>query len=173
MGLRTLPACPLARNRGHMQPLAHSVLSHLRRLLTRRDMSSRGVPRGVPRAGSHALRNEERVMRIRTAVIPAAGLGTRMLPATKAVPKEMLPLADVPTIQYIVEEAVDSGIEHVVIVTNESKRAIQEYFAETPDLRDALERKGDSKTLELLRRIETMARISYVYQHERRGLGHA
>jgi len=112
-------------------------------------------------------------MRIRTAVIPAAGLGTRMLPATKAVPKEMLPLADVPTIQYIVEEAVDSGIEHVVIVTNESKRAIQEYFAETPELRDALERKGDTKTLELLRQIETMARISYVYQHERRGLGHA
>src|SRR5262249_14897531 len=137
--------------------------------LTRRNISSRAVPH----AGSHAPRNEERAMRIRTAVIPAAGLGTRMLPATKSVPKEMLPLADVPTIQYIVEEAVVSGIEHVVIVTNESKRAIPEYFAETPELRDALERKGDMKTLELLHRIETMARISYVYQRERRGLGHA
>src|SRR5262245_41397359 len=80
----------------HMQALAHSVQSHLRRLLTRR----KGSSRALPHAGPHAPRNEERAMRIRIAVIPAAGLGTRMLPATKAVPKEMLPLADVPTIQY-------------------------------------------------------------------------
>src|SRR5262249_8648471 len=112
-------------------------------------------------------------MRIRTAVIPAAGLGTRMLPATKAVPKEMLPLADAPTIQYIIEEAVDSGIEQVVIVTNESKQAIQEHFVETPELQAALRRKADAKTLDALHRIETRARITYAYQRERRGLGHA
>lgn len=112
-------------------------------------------------------------MKVRTAVIPAAGLGTRVLPASKAVPKEMLPLADTPTIQYIVEEAVASGIERVVIVTHESKRAIQEHFTDTPDLRAALERKGDTATLERLRRLETMADIRYCYQEERRGLGHA
>ncbi len=112
-------------------------------------------------------------MKIRTAVIPAAGLGTRVLPASKAVPKEMLPLADTPTIQYIVEEAVASGIERVVIVTHESKGSIQEHFTDTPDLRAALERKGDTKTLEDLYRIEHLAHIDYCYQEERRGLGHA
>jgi UTP--glucose-1-phosphate uridylyltransferase len=110
---------------------------------------------------------------IRKAVIPAAGLGTRVLPATKAIPKEMLPLADAPTIQYIVEEAVASGVEHIIIVIHETKRAIQDYFSDTPDLRAALERKGDTQTLALLHRIETMAQISYCYQHERLGLGHA
>lgn len=112
-------------------------------------------------------------MKVRTAVIPAAGLGTRVLPASKAVPKEMLPLADTPTIQYVVEEAVASGIERVVIVTHESKHAIQDHFRDTPDLRAALERKGDVKALAQLRRIETMAEIQYCYQEERRGLGHA
>jgi UTP--glucose-1-phosphate uridylyltransferase len=112
-------------------------------------------------------------MQVHIAVIPAAGLGTRVLPASKAVPKEMLPLADTPTIQYVVEEAVASGIERIVIVTHESKRSIQDHFSETPELRAALERKGDAKALDQLRRIETMADIRYCYQEERRGLGHA
>lgn len=112
-------------------------------------------------------------MKIRKVVIPAAGLGTRVLPATKAVPKEMLPLADKPTIQYIIEEAVASGIEHVIIVTSASKHAIEEHFTETPELNAALERKGDTKKLEMLRQIENLAQISYTLQPEARGLGHA
>lgn len=112
-------------------------------------------------------------MKIRKAVIPAAGLGTRLLPATKAVPKEMLPLADKPTIQYIIEEAVASGIEHVIIVTSRTKRAIEDYFDESPELRAALEKKGDRAKLEMLERIESMAQISFTRQPQARGLGHA
>lgn len=112
-------------------------------------------------------------MKIRKAVIPAAGLGTRVLPATKAIPKEMLPLADKPTIQYIIEEAVASGIEHIIIVTSRTKRAIEDHFDETPELRAALERKGDRAKLEMLERIESMAQISFTRQPSPRGLGHA
>ncbi|HEU5439153.1 MAG TPA: UTP--glucose-1-phosphate uridylyltransferase GalU [Ktedonobacterales bacterium] len=112
-------------------------------------------------------------MKIRKAVIPAAGLGTRLLPATKAVPKEMLPLADQPTIQYIIEEAVASGIEHVVIVTSRTKRAIEDYFDESPALRAALEKKGDRARLEMIERIESMVQISFTRQPQARGLGHA
>src|SRR5215831_3870489 len=109
-------------------------------------------------------------MKIRKAVIPAAGLGTRVLPATKAVPKEMLPLADKPTIQYIIEEAVASGIEHVIVVTSRTKRAIEDHFDESPELHAALERKSDRTKLE---KIETMAQISFTRQPSPRGLGHA
>jgi UTP--glucose-1-phosphate uridylyltransferase len=112
-------------------------------------------------------------MRIRKAVIPAAGLGTRVLPATKAIPKEMLPLADKPTIQYIIEEAVASGIEHVIIVTSRTKRAIEDHFDESPELSAALERKGDVKKLEMLERIENMVQLSFTRQPAPRGLGHA
>lgn len=112
-------------------------------------------------------------MKIRKAVIPAAGLGTRVLPATKAIPKEMLPLADKPTIQYIVEEAVASGIEHVIIVTSRTKRAIEDYFDESPELRAVLERKGDKVKLDMLERIESMAQISFTRQPRPHGLGHA
>lgn len=112
-------------------------------------------------------------MRIRKAVIPAAGLGTRVLPATKAIPKEMLPLADKPTIQYIIEEAVASGIEHVIIVTSRTKRAIEDHFDESPELSAALERKGDFKKLEMLERIENMVQLSFTRQPAPRGLGHA
>jgi UTP--glucose-1-phosphate uridylyltransferase len=112
-------------------------------------------------------------MKIRKAVIPAAGLGTRVLPATKAIPKEMLPLADKPTIQYIIEEAVASGIEHIIIVTSRTKRAIEDHFDETPELRAALERKGDHKKLEMLERIESMVQLSFTRQPTPRGLGHA
>jgi UTP--glucose-1-phosphate uridylyltransferase len=112
-------------------------------------------------------------MRIRKAVIPAAGLGTRVLPATKAIPKEMLPLADKPTIQYIVEEAVASGIEHIIIITSRTKRAIEDHFDETPELESTLQRKGDQQKLDMLRRIEGMAQLSFTRQPSPRGLGHA
>jgi UTP--glucose-1-phosphate uridylyltransferase len=112
-------------------------------------------------------------MRIRKAVIPAAGLGTRVLPATKAVPKEMLPLADKPAIQYIVEEAVASGVEHITIVTSRSKRAIEDHFDVAPELEAALLRKGDRARLDELARIEGMARLSFVRQRRALGLGHA
>jgi UTP--glucose-1-phosphate uridylyltransferase len=112
-------------------------------------------------------------MHIRKAVIPAAGLGTRVLPATKAIPKEMLPLADKPTIQYIIEEAVQSGIEHIIIVTSRTKRAIEDHFDESPELRAALERKGDRVKLEMLDAIENMAQLSFTRQPRARGLGHA
>lgn len=112
-------------------------------------------------------------MKIRKAVIPAAGLGTRVLPATKAIPKEMLPLADKPTIQYIVEEAVASGIEHIIVVTSRTKRAIEDHFDESPELRAALERKGDKVKLDMLERIENVAQISFTRQPRPHGLGHA
>lgn len=112
-------------------------------------------------------------MRIRKAVIPAAGLGTRVLPATKAVPKEMLPLADKPAIQYIVEEAVASGVEHITIVTSRTKRAIEDHFDVAPELEAALLRKGDRIRLDELARIESMARLSFVRQQRALGLGHA
>ncbi len=112
-------------------------------------------------------------MKIRKAVIPAAGLGTRVLPATKAIPKEMLPLADKPTIQYIIEEAVASGIEHIIIVTSRTKRAIEDHFDESPELRAALERKSDHVKLDMLTEIENMAQLSFTRQPSPRGLGHA
>lgn len=110
---------------------------------------------------------------IRKAVIPAAGLGTRVLPASKAVPKPLLPLADKPTIQYVVEEAVASGIEHVIIVISRATEAIEEHFRRSPELETALERKGDLKMLAALRHISEMAEITFVRQEEPRGLGHA
>lgn len=112
-------------------------------------------------------------MKIRKAVIPAAGLGTRVLPATKAVPKEMLPLADKPTIQYVIEEAVASGITHVIVVTSRTKRAIEDHFDESPELQRTLEKKGDYKKLEMLERIENMVQLSFTRQPAPRGLGHA
>jgi len=110
-------------------------------------------------------------MKVTKAVIPAAGLGTRMLPATKTVPKEMLPLVDKPAIQYILEEAVDSGIEDILIVTNRAKSAIDDYFDYSPELEEILARTG--KSTEEVRRPADMANIFYVRQKETKGLGHA
>ena len=112
-------------------------------------------------------------MKIRKAVIPAAGLGTRLLPATKATPKEMLPLADKPSIQYIIEEAVASGIEHVIVITSRTKRIIEDHFDSAPELERTLEQKGDYKTLEMLKEIEDMAQVTFTRQPAPRGLGHA
>jgi|SRR5579883_94342 UTP--glucose-1-phosphate uridylyltransferase len=112
-------------------------------------------------------------MKIRKAVIPAAGLGTRLLPATKATPKEMLPLADKPSIQYIIEEAVASGIEHIIVITSRTKRIIEDHFDSAPELERMLEQKGDYKTLEMLKKIEDMAQVTFTRQPAPRGLGHA
>ncbi len=112
-------------------------------------------------------------MSIRKAVLPVAGLGTRVLPASKVIPKEMLPLVDKPTLQYIVEEAVVAGIEEIIFVTSRSKRSIEDHFDIFPELEAALERKGKRKELEELRHVQTMATYTYVRQPEPRGLGHA
>lgn len=112
-------------------------------------------------------------MKIKKAVIPAAGLGTRFLPATKAQPKEMLPIVDTPTIQYIVQEAVLSGIEDIIIVTGRTKRAIEDHFDKAYELETELEKSGKSDLIKVVRDISNMANIYYVRQKEARGLGHA
>ena len=112
-------------------------------------------------------------MRVRKAVFPAAGWGTRFLPATKAQPKEMLPLVDKPVIQYAVEEAVAAGIEQVIIVTSSQKRAIEDHFDLNYELERLLEEKGDIEKLRQVRHISDLAQIAYVRQKEQLGLGHA
>ena len=109
----------------------------------------------------------------RKAVIPAAGLGTRFLPATKAIPKEMLPLVDVPTIQYIVGEIVASGITEVVLVTGRGKSAIEDHFDVSPELERFLEEKGKTDLLQLVRDVAKMVRVVSVRQKRPLGLGHA
>lgn len=111
--------------------------------------------------------------KIRKAVIPAAGLGTRFLPATKAQPKEMLPIVDKPTIQYIVEEAIKSGIEDIVIVTGRNKRAIEDHFDRSMELETFLEKNEKDELLDLVQDVAQMADIYYVRQKEALGLGHA
>jgi len=111
--------------------------------------------------------------KVRKAVFPAAGLGTRFLPATKASPKEMLPLVDKPLIQYVVEEAVASGIESVIIVTGRGKAAIEDHFDVSFELEKLLEERGKQTELKAMRAISEMARVSYVRQREALGLGHA
>jgi len=112
-------------------------------------------------------------MKVKKAVIPAAGLGTRMLPATKTVPKEMLPVVDKPLIQYIVEEAVASGIEDILIVTNRAKSAMDDYFDYHPELEERLSRAGKTCEVSVVRGTADLANIFYVRQKETKGLGHA
>jgi UTP--glucose-1-phosphate uridylyltransferase len=112
-------------------------------------------------------------MRIRKAVLPVAGLGTRVLPASKVIPKEMLPLVDKPTLQYIVEEAVTAGIEEIIFVTSRSKRSIEDHFDSFPELEAILEKKGKRRELEDLHHIEKMASYVTVRQPQPLGLGHA
>src|SRR5215831_128883 len=111
--------------------------------------------------------------KVRKAVLPAAGLGTRFLPATKAQPKEMLTVVDKPQIQYVVEECVVSGIEHVIIVTGKGKNSIEDHFDYNPTLERFLEEKGKKHQAELVRRISDMVQVSYTRQKEPLGLGHA
>ena len=111
--------------------------------------------------------------KVRKAVLPVAGLGTRFLPATKAMPKEMLPLVDVPSIQLIVEECVASGIEEIIFVIALGKSAIEDHFDRAPELEALLERRGKKDDLEKVRRLSELAKFSSVRQGEARGLGHA
>lgn len=112
-------------------------------------------------------------MKIKKAIIPAAGLGTRFLPATKAQPKEMLPIVDKPAIQYIVEEAVQSGIESILIVTGRNKKSIEDHFDKSVELEQTLKDKGKTEVLSELQRINELANIHYIRQKEPLGLGHA
>ncbi len=112
-------------------------------------------------------------IRIRKAVIPAAGLGTRFLPASKAIPKEMLCLVDKPIIQYIVEEAAEAGIEQVILVTGRGKSAMEDHFDISYELEDSLRRRGKSELLDLCERVHGLVEVIAVRQHEPRGLGHA
>jgi UTP--glucose-1-phosphate uridylyltransferase len=112
-------------------------------------------------------------MKVRKAIIPAAGLGTRFLPATKAQPKEMLPIVDKPTIQYIIEEAVASGIEEILIITGRNKRAIEDHFDKSVELELELKAKHKDDLLHLIDNITNLAQIHYVRQKEPKGLGHA
>lgn len=112
-------------------------------------------------------------MKVRKAIIPAAGLGTRFLPATKAQPKEMLPIVDKPTIQYIIEEAVASGIEDIIIVSGRGKRAIEDHFDKSYELEETLAKKGKQKMLDMVQEISSLANIHYIRQKEPKGLGHA
>lgn len=112
-------------------------------------------------------------MRVKKAIIPAAGLGTRFLPATKAQPKEMLPIVDKPTIQYIIEEAVASGIEDILIITGRGKRAIEDHFDYSPELERELAAKGKQSQIDEIRKISDSVDIHYIRQKEPRGLGHA
>jgi UTP--glucose-1-phosphate uridylyltransferase len=112
-------------------------------------------------------------MKVHKAIIPAAGLGTRFLPATKAQPKEMLPIVDKPTIQFIVEEAVASGIEDIIIVTGRNKRAIEDHFDKSYELEEVLEKTNKEELLTLVRDISNLVNIHYIRQKEPKGLGHA
>ncbi|MCX6692856.1 MAG: UTP--glucose-1-phosphate uridylyltransferase GalU [Methanoregula sp.] len=111
--------------------------------------------------------------KVQKAVIPAAGLGTRFLPVTKSMPKEMLPIIDKPVIHYVVEEAVDSGIEDILLITGRGKRAIEDYFDDAPELRMHLERHGKSQQLDALKEIARFGGIHFVRQREPKGLGDA
>src|SRR5437867_521301 len=113
------------------------------------------------------------VPRIRTAVFPAAGLGTRFLPATKSQPKEMLPLVDKPIIQYVVEEAVKSGVDHIVMVTGRGKTAIEDHFDVSYELESILQQRGKTDLLHLVRDVSDLIKMTYVRQKEALGLGHA
>lgn len=112
-------------------------------------------------------------MKVRKAIIPAAGLGTRFLPATKAQPKEMLPIVDKPTIQFIVEEAIESGIEDIIIVTGRGKRAIEDHFDKSYELEETLLKKNKQEMLHQVQKISNMANIHYIRQKEAKGLGDA
>lgn len=112
-------------------------------------------------------------MKVKKAVIPAAGLGTRFLPATKAQPKEMLPIVDKPTIQHIIEEAMASGIEEILIITGRNKRAIEDHFDKSVELEQQLKDTGKNDMLEMVEDISKMAEIYYIRQKEPKGLGHA
>jgi UTP--glucose-1-phosphate uridylyltransferase len=130
--------------------------------------NSSGTPTSAPSTVLSNTRNK-----VRKAVLPAAGLGTRFLPATKAQPKEMLTVVDKPQIQYVAEECVASGIEHIIIVTGKGKNSIEDHFDSAPALERFLEERGKHEQAELVRKISNMVQVSYTRQKEPLGLGHA
>jgi len=111
--------------------------------------------------------------KVKKAVIPAAGRGTRFLPATKAIPKEMLPIIDKPILQYILEECVDSGIEEVILIVAKGKESINKHFGDEPDLEEFLRIRGKDELLALINQVKKMVKVSYAWQDEAKGLGHA
>ncbi len=112
-------------------------------------------------------------MKIKKAIIPAAGFGTRLLPATKSIPKEMIPIVDKPALQYVIEEAVEAGIEDILIITSRHKKAIEDHFDNLPELENLLEHTNKTDALKELRDITNLANIHYIRQKEAKGLGHA
>jgi UTP--glucose-1-phosphate uridylyltransferase len=142
--------------------------SHRRCVVAADRAPHRTAGRRSPRTGDAAL-----IVRVRKAVLPAAGYGTRFLPASKAVPKEMMPLVDRPIIQYAVEEAVASGIEQIIIVIASGRSAIEDHFDANPNLERWLEERGDIELLRQVRHITEMGTIAFVHQKEQLGLGHA
>ena len=119
------------------------------------------------------INKEVPAVKVRKAIIPAAGLGTRLLPNTKSIPKEMLPLVDKPVLQYIVEEAVSAGVEEILIITNRGKSPIEDYFDYAPDLESRLIADGKDKEAKVIREVADMADVYFVRQKETKGLGHA
>jgi UTP--glucose-1-phosphate uridylyltransferase len=109
-------------------------------------------------------------MKVKKAVIPAAGLGTRFLPVTKSMPKEMLPLVDTPAIHYVVKEALDAGIDDIIIITGRGKRAVEDYFDESPELEMHLKKKQKTSLMEMVNQIANMADIHYIRQKDPKGL---
>ena len=112
-------------------------------------------------------------MNLRKAVIPAAGLGLRFLPATKTIPKELFPIVDKPILLYVVKEAVEAGIEDIILITNRNKRAVETFFDENPPLEEALGKPGREQLYEMIKEIQNMANIIHIHQEKARGLGHA
>lgn len=112
-------------------------------------------------------------MQVRSAVIPAAGMGTRFLPTSKAVPKELLPIGDTPTLQLVIDEALGAGIEHIVVVSSRNKPAVEQYFAPAPELLKSLEESGKTALAERVRSIGSDWKVTIVYQDDPKGLGHA
>ena len=131
------------------------------------------IPKRMNKNNSQSTANSGTARRVRKAVLPAAGLGTRFLPATKAQPKEMLTVVDKPQIQYVAEECVASGIEHIIIVTGRGKSSIEDHFDAAPFLESFLEKHGKKQQAQLVRNIADMIQVSYTRQKEPLGLGHA
>ena len=127
----------------------------------------------MPREKPNGSEVDSLNMKIRKAVIPVAGLGTRFLPATKTVPKELLPIIDIPSIQYVVQEAVDAGIQEIIFVTGRGKDGIEDHFDEAPELEQILADRGQTATVDMLRRIAEMTEVVSVRQKKPLGLGHA
>ena len=154
---------------GPAQPIGCGLGNELQKAIEKR----RGLleSSGMSQTEKSAAPNS--VKKVRKAVLPAAGLGTRFLPATKAQPKEMLTVVDKPQIQYVVEECVESGIEHIIIVTGKGKNSIEDHFDYNPTLERFLEEKGKKDQAALVRRISDMVQVSYTRQKEPLGLGHA